>query len=182
MDNLLEKLYENNASELHIWVKRILSGIGGISNKDMDDFYSIANDTIFKIWNESSYNPSEGKLEGYVFNAIKYRVLDEITARNALKRNPHDKDGSIHKLLSIDSPMGEDGSSTVGDFLCSKSCEFDIIDEIEKKNGVIWSENTEKYLNSLNAIQREILMMRMEGYTVNQIMDKTKITKKGETS
>ena len=178
MDALLERLYANEASELHIWVKRILNGYGGISNKDIDDFYSVANTTISEIYTENRYDPSKGALEGYLFGAIKHRIMDEITSKNALKRNPHDKDGNIQQILSTDSPMGEGNTSTIGDFLCSKSDEFDIVEEIEKKNGVMWSENVEKYLNSLTRIQREILKLRMNECTVDEILKKLEITKK----
>lgn len=178
MDALLERLYANEASELHIWVKRILNGYGGISNKDIDDFYSVANTTISEIYTENRYDPSKGALEGYLFGAIKHRIMDEITSKNALKRNPHDKDGNIQQILSTDSPMGEGNTSTIGDFLCSKSDEFDIVEEIEKRNGVMWSENVEKYLNSLTRIQREILKLRMNECTVDEILKKLEITKK----
>lgn len=179
MDRLLEKLYANDARELHNWVHKILSGYGGISDKDIDDFCSVADEVIARICKDNRYDPSKGNLEGYIFNAIKYRIMDEISSRNALKRNPHDKEGNIYQVLSVDSPMGNgEYALTIGDFLCSKSDGFDIIEEIEKNNGVVWSENAEKYLNSLNKVQRQILMLRMDGATVEQIMERLRITKK----
>ena len=178
MDRLLEELYDKEAQELRRWVYLIVSKYGGIYGKDMDDFMSVADEVIAKICKENRYDPSKGNIKAYVYRAIEYRIKDAISSKNALKRNPHDKDGNIYSVLSLDSPMGEDNSSTIGDFLCSKSDRFDIIEEVEKKNGVVWSENAEKYLNSLNEIQRKILMLRINGATVEQIMKRLDITKK----
>lgn len=193
MEALIEKLYANNAKELHRIVNKIVSSFGGITQKDMDDFYSVANYVIAEIKdnidddigidtidNESKkrYDPSKGKLEPYVYRAIEYRIKDFISEKNALKRNPHDVEGNISQVLSLDSPMGEDNTSTVGDFLCSKSDDFDIIEAIENKNGVVWSENAEKYLNSLTKTQRDILMMRMNGKTVEEIRERLGLSKK----
>lgn len=178
MDRLLEALYDKEAQELRRWVYLIVSKYGGIYGKDMDDFMSVADEVIAKICKENRYDPSKGNIKAYVYRAIEYRIKDAISSKNALKRNPHDRDGNIYSVLSLDSPMGEDNSSTIGDFLCSKSDSFDIIEEVEKKNGVVWSENAEKYLNSLNEIQRQILMLRMNSATVEQIMKRLGITKK----
>ena len=121
MDRLLEELYKKEAQELRKWVYIIVSKYGGIYGKDMDDFMSVADEVIAKICKENRYDPSKGNIKAYVYRAIEYRIKDAISSKNALKRNPHDKDGNIYSVLSLDSPMGEDNSSTIGDFLCSKS-------------------------------------------------------------
>ena len=40
---LLEAYYADNAKKLHKTVDRILLKFGGLSEKDRDDFYSLAN-------------------------------------------------------------------------------------------------------------------------------------------
>lgn len=194
MEALIEKLYANDARELHRMVKKIVSSFGGISQKDMDDFYSVANSTIAEIKgnidnkiidaeatgedSKNHYNPSKGRIEPYVYRAIEYRIKDFISGKNTLKRSPHDTEGNVMQIMSLDSPMGEDNASTVGEFLCSKSSDFDIIDAIESKNGTVWSENVEKYLNSLTKMQRGILMMKINGNTNEQIRDEYHLSRK----
>ena len=46
---IIEEYYENNARKLHQIVDKIVAGFGGLSDKDMDDFYSIANEVFSKI-------------------------------------------------------------------------------------------------------------------------------------
>ena len=45
-DNLLEEYYTQNARKLRRMVDRILRRFSGISQKDYDDFYSLANEVF----------------------------------------------------------------------------------------------------------------------------------------
>lgn len=49
MEQFLNAYYENNARKLHRTVDRILLKFGGLSNKDMDDFYSLANEIFVDV-------------------------------------------------------------------------------------------------------------------------------------
>lgn len=184
MKALMDKLYANNAKGLRRMVNKIVSGFGGITQKDMDDFYSVADFVITKINNdiennaENHYDPSKGKLEPYVRCAVEYRIKDALSHRNAKKRNPHDAEGNIMQVLSLDSPMGEDNASTIGEFLCDKASDFDIISAIDEKNGNVYSENVEIYLNSITKTQRKIVELKMDGFTVDEIRDRLGLTKK----
>lgn len=46
---LLEKYYRQNARKLREKVDKILSGFGGITEKDYDDFYSLANEVFVDV-------------------------------------------------------------------------------------------------------------------------------------
>ena len=50
--NILDSYYADNAKKLHKVVDRILSKFGGLSNKDTDDFYSLANEVFAEIMTE----------------------------------------------------------------------------------------------------------------------------------
>ena len=43
MEKILQSYYADNAKKLHRIVDRIILRFGGISEKDKDDFYSLAN-------------------------------------------------------------------------------------------------------------------------------------------
>ena len=46
---LLDKYYRENGRKLHEKVDKILSDFGGITKKDYDDFYSIANEVFVDV-------------------------------------------------------------------------------------------------------------------------------------
>ena len=51
----LEKYYANNGKRIKHIVNQILKQFGGISQKDLDDFYSVANETFviaLKTWDK----------------------------------------------------------------------------------------------------------------------------------
>lgn len=49
IEELLENYYSNNARKLHRMVDRILLRFGVLGYKDMDDFYSLANEVFTDI-------------------------------------------------------------------------------------------------------------------------------------
>ena len=99
MDNVVEmevqavvnKLYEKDAKEMKRMVDGIIWKYGGLSGKDKDDFYSIANDTISEVlWNmqypkdgKTYFDPTKGDFKGYIYRAISLAIIDDIKYRNA---------------------------------------------------------------------------------------------------
>lgn len=49
MEQILTGYYEDNGRKLRGAVNQILSGFGGIWDKDMDDFYSLANEVFVDV-------------------------------------------------------------------------------------------------------------------------------------
>ena len=79
----LEKYYANNGKRIKHIVNQILKQFGGISQKDLDDFYSVANETFviaLKTWDK------EKDFDAFVYTCIKRKILTEITRRNRQKR------------------------------------------------------------------------------------------------
>ena len=84
MDNtpLLEEYYAQNAKKIRNMVDKILSGFGGVTQKDYDDFYSLANEVFVDVLRQEtevcflsvqlsvqsdknrSYTQKQGKTEG----------------------------------------------------------------------------------------------------------------------
>ena len=46
MEQILHAYYDDNAKKLHRVVDRILLKYGGVPEKDLDDFYSLANEVF----------------------------------------------------------------------------------------------------------------------------------------
>lgn len=64
MEKVLKFYYENNAKRLHNVVNQIFyRKYGGITGKDMDEFYSVANDVFADIMTNHRYNVSRGILK-----------------------------------------------------------------------------------------------------------------------
>lgn len=198
MDNVVEmevqavvnKLYEKDAKEMKRMVDGIIWKYGGLSGKDKDDFYSIANDTISEVlWNmqypkdgKTYFDPTKGDFKGYIYRAISLAIIDDIKYRNAGKRSVKytDEEGNVTFIptISIDAPIAEEESLTVGDFLCSKSDGFEIMDAISEGNNDFLDENVENFLNSLTTIQKKIVQYRMDGLSAKEIQDILELTKK----
>ena len=47
--DILDTYYADNAKKLHKTVDRILCKFGGLSSKDTDDFYSLANEVFVDV-------------------------------------------------------------------------------------------------------------------------------------
>lgn len=165
MEQILNSYYENNARKLHKVVDAILSKFGGITDKDYQDFYSLANEVFTDVLKK--YDKSQS-FDGFLYSCLSNKIKSEITARNRIKRR------SDRKSVSIETPVGED-DSTIGDFLCSSS---DVESELIDEQYILCDEKVEKYLDSLSSIQRQIIEMKMYGVPVNEIKKKLGLSDK----
>lgn len=53
---LLEEYYAQNAKKIRNMVDKILSGFGGVTQKDYDDFYSLANEVLWTCCEDMTGN------------------------------------------------------------------------------------------------------------------------------
>lgn len=174
MEEILEYYYENEAKKLHRVVNKIFQKkYGGIIGRDMDEFYSVANDVLADIWKYDRYNPARGDFGGFLYVALDLAIIDEFKRQTRDKRCTkitveEDIDGTIVKRrmpvsdIYLDKPIGEDNIGSVSDFFYS---DFDI----EKESGFFSDEKVEQYLLSLSVKQKEIAEMIMDGYSPSEI-------------
>lgn len=137
----------------------ILIQIGGISEKDYDDFYSIALDALA----DSALRYDETKkcqFNTFLIGNIKRKFNTEIRDRNRNKRIPAKKIQSLDCLISDDGiPLSEIIPS-----------DFDIFEEVCIHNE--WKESKiEKYLSKLSIIQRKIVSLLSDGYKAKEIRE-----------
>lgn len=159
MEEILRDYYADGGQKLHKLTDKILSKFGGISQKDYDDFYSIANEVMAKIVRE--YDNSQS-FEGYLYPCLSNRIKSEMTARNRMKRKGEGRD---IVTISLETPVDDEGELTVGDFLRS---DFDVHDEAFHDEEMR-SEKVEEYFRSLSPIQKQMVEMRMNDIPVEQI-------------
>lgn len=104
---ILDAYYANNAKRLHRMVDRILFKFGGISEKDTEDFYSLANEVFVDVIRR--YDESQ-PFDGFLYSCLYKKFCSEITRRCREKRR------ADRMSISLDSPVGNDGL-TIGDIL-----------------------------------------------------------------
>lgn len=150
-------------------VDKILHSIGCSYYNDKDEFYAEASEVLADIVVNHRYDEKKGNFEGYLYGALRNAVLDILKKRNTYKRRAN------KMSLSLDTPISSEGNLTIGDLINS---DFDIIKELEERNGVLWEENIEEYLKSLTKIQRNILNLKIEGATIEEIKSQLNITNK----
>lgn len=165
MEELLKIYYADNAKRLHKIVDGMLLQFGGLSDKDKDDFYSLANEVFVIVMRKYD---KEQPFENFLFSCLQKKIKAEMTRRNRYKRK------TDRISISIDMPVSKNGDTVVADILVS---DFDLEQEIFKKCS---SENTkiETYLERLTKRQRSVAELLMDSYTADEIRQILHMSKK----
>lgn len=182
MENIIEEYYKNNAQKLRKIVFKILRKFGGISEKDYDDFYSLANE-VFAI-SIKSFDPNKCGFDGFLRSNLTKRIITEIRDRNRGKRSNtkvnRNEDGEItYKFLpdlSLDAPLitcnESEGNITIEDI---------IVDDFNMYEA-IWGESKtikyERYLAALPKRARKIADLLGNSHTPSEIKTLLHITDK----
>lgn len=166
MEKIINAYYADNAKMLHSTVDKILSKFGGLSDKDRDDFYSLANEVFVEVLR--SYNGNQS-FDSFLYLCLTNRIKTEITKRNREKRK-------LDRLsVSIDMPIGDDEDCTIADIIPDS---FDTHNEAFKEKEDGYSQKMLCYLSRLSGLQRDILKMTGTGYSPNEIRRTLHITNK----
>ena len=128
MERILKYYYTNNAAKLHDMVDKILSKFGGLSDKDMDDFYSLANEVFVDAMRRYHDGLS---FDVFLYSCLQNRVKAEMTKRNREKRR------ADRMSIPIDMPFGDDEEVTLGDMIADSS---DVAGGFGKRRGHKWNK------------------------------------------
>lgn len=156
MEDILNTYYADNARKLHNVVDRILLKFGGISNKDLDDFYSLANEVFVDVLRR--YDETQS-FDGFLYACLSNKIKSEITRRNREKRK------ADRMSVSIDAPIGSDDGCTIGDMMADG---FDMEREVFEGISAITCK-LERYLARLSKRQKEILELLSYCYQAGEI-------------
>lgn len=158
LQSFLNTYYDDNAKKLHKTVDKILSKFGGLSNKDMDDFYSLANEVFADIMKK--YDDSQS-FDGFLYSCLSNKIMTEITRRNREKRK------ADRMAVSLDAVNGNDGECSLLDFIPS---DFDTFEEAVKSQGNgQYQDKIQQYIKKLSNQQVNILNLLMDGYKSHEI-------------
>lgn len=169
MEQILVYYYGNNGKKLHKLVDGILLKFGGLSDKDLDDFYSLANEVFVDVMRR--YDGSQ-PFDPFLYSCLFNRIKTEMTKRNREKRR------ADRMSISIDTPVGDDEDATIGDVIAD---DFTIEREVFERNEEGYSKRMLTYLGKLSGLQREVLRLNAAGYLPNEIREELHISEKQYT-
>ena len=150
---ILDTYYADNAKKLHKVVDRILSKFGGLSNKDMDDFYSLANEVFADIMKK--YDDAQS-FDGFLYSCLSNKIMTEITKRNREKRK------ADRMAISVDAINESGEECSLLDFIPS---DFDTFEEAAKRQeGGQYQDKVKQYVSRLSNRQVSILNLLIDGY------------------
>ena len=130
MEQILKTYYEDNARKLHQIVDKLLLKFGGLSDKDKDDFYSLANEVFVDAMKR--YDNSQS-FDAFLYSCLLNKIKTEMTKRNREKRK------ADRMSVSIDMPVDGDENHTLGDMIVDN---FNLEQEVFEREGGGYSERT----------------------------------------
>lgn len=169
MEQILTSYYADNARKLHGIVDRILLKFGGIPDKDMDDFYSLANEVFVEVMKR--YDSSQS-FEAFLYSCLSKRIKTEMTRRNREKRK------ADRISVSMDTPVDDEEEITLRDVIAD---DFSVEREVLENSEESYSKRMLLYLSRLSKLQREVLKLHSVGYLPNEIREELHISAKQYT-
>lgn len=156
--DILNEYYADDAKKLHRMVDKILRKFGGLSSKDTDDFYSLAN-VVF--WDVLKRYDSEWSFDTFLYSCLLNKIKTEITKRNREKRK------ADRMCISLHTPIGDDEGCN---FLELIPADFDTFEEVVKRQGNgQYQDKVQLYISRLSNRQINILNFLVDGYKPMEI-------------
>ena len=166
MEEMIEAYYESNAVRLRSMVERILLKFGKLSEWDLDEFYSLANEVFVDVIGR--YDGAR-RFDAFLYSCLFNRIKTELTRMNREKRR------ADRLAVPIDTCIDEDGELTLGDIIAG---DFVIEREALEKGEEKYSRRTRLYLGRLSKMQKDVLCLYADGYSPDEVRKELQISKK----
>lgn len=165
MKSIVDFYYADNAKQLYQMVDKILTKLH-LTEVDKSDFYSLANEVfMYAVRDYDTAKP----FDGFLYSCLYKKFCSEMTRRYREKRK------ADRMSVSIDTPIGDDENSTIGDMIAD---EFTIEKELFEKKEEGYSGRMIRYLSRLSFLQKEVLMLNIAGYLPDEIRKRLHIDEK----
>ncbi|MCM1223703.1 MAG: hypothetical protein NC548_55560 [Lachnospiraceae bacterium] len=165
--DILDSYYADNAKKLHKVVDRILSKFGGLSDKDTDDFYSLANEVFVDVLKRYDH---EQAFDGFLYSCMSNKIMSEITRRNREKRK------TDRRAISFDVARENEEECSLLDLIPS---DFDTFEEVARRQGRgQYQDKVQRYISRLSNLQVGILNLLTDGYKSYEIQRTLEISSK----
>lgn len=165
MEPIVVSYFQNNAKKLNNMVDKILFKLHFV-DIDKNDFYSLANEVF--MYTVRDYEPSKS-FDGFLYSCLYKKFCSEMTRRHREKRK------ADRMSISIDTPVGEDKSLTLGDTIAD---DFNVEREVLEDDEEEYSSKMLLYLSRLSNLQKEVLKLNIAGYLPNEIREELHINEK----
>lgn len=163
--DILDAYYADNAKKLHRTVDKILFKFGGLSEKDMDDFYSLANEVFWDVMKR--YDASQS-FDGFLYSCLTNKIKTEITRRNREKRK------ADRLCVSLDAAIEDDEDRSLMNCLAS---DFDTFEEVVKGQECgQYQDKVQMYISKLSNRQINVLNLLIDGYNPHEIREMLEIS------
>jgi RNA polymerase sigma factor (sigma-70 family) len=143
-----------------------------LTKADYDEFYSIANMTLWQAYN--SYNAEMGvSFDGFLYSCLKKKFKTELTRRHRQKRVLDQFN------VSLDATKEDGEEYSLLDIIPS---DFDTFDEvIQRQNNEQYQDKVQEYISRLSNQQVNILNLLIDGYKPKEIRQILEISSKEYT-
>ena len=133
-----------------------------LTKADHDDFYSIANITLWQAYN--SYDPDMGiSFDGFLRSCLQKKFKSELTHRHRQKRILN------QFAVSLDATSDSEEECSLLDFIPS---DFDTFEEVTKRHeNQQYQDKVQLYISRLSNCQVNILNLLIDGYRTNEIRE-----------
>lgn len=150
MERYIEYYGENNCARLRDLANKIIKNkFSWLPQSEYDEFYSIAGQVLWEC--DSNYSEDKGvKFKTFLVGCLIKKFKSRVTYMNRLKRSCGKAD------LSLDAIIDDESDTTLDEFI--------YIPEEEDINPL-----TQRYLDSLTDLQRQIAELIMGGYDMRSI-------------
>lgn len=132
-----------------------------LAGADYDDFYSIANMTLWQAYN--AYDPDTGiSFDGFLRSCLQKKFKSELTHRHRQKR-------VLNQLaVSLDAAGDGEDECSLLEFIPS---DFDTFEEVTKRNDdQKYQDKVKRYISRLSDRQVNILNLLVDGYKPTEIL------------
>lgn len=166
--SMLQPYCENDMKKLKRMSRSIFMRFNEpLTNADYDDFYSIANITLWQAYN--SYDPDKDvSFEGFLYSCLEKKFKSELTNRHRHKR-------IINQFtVSLDSTNESEEESCLLDYIPSDFCTFDEATKGQEKEN--FSDKIQQYISRLSKRQVDILNLFIDGYKPKEIQQVLEIS------
>ena len=143
-----------------------------LTKADHDDFYSIANMTLWQAYN--AYDPDNGvSFDGFLHTCLQKKLKTELTSRHRQKRILN------QFAVSLDAVNDDEEECNLLDFIAS---DFDTFEEVAKRqeNGQ-YQDKIQQYITKLSDQQVNTLNLLIDGYEPYEIRQMLDISEKEYT-
>lgn len=126
-----------------------------LTKADHDDFYSIANMTLWQVYN--TYDPGTGiSFDGFLRSCLQKKFKTELTHRHRQKRVLN------QFAVSLDAVGDGEEECSLLDFIPS---DFDTFEEVVNLQGNgQYQDKVQQYISRLSSMQVNILNLLIDGY------------------